>query len=252
MGCRARAKTYYSERLSLSVHPVTPVVCLVILIVWLGVGYGLDAGAWEAVMGTLGERKNKSEYCEPWGTRLLLQPANSMSNFFFVLLGVWTVQLGVTDYLNKAPTRHRIASVPLWSILIGLQECYIGFGSYLYHASMLPVLQTIDVAAIYAGQCALLGYALLRFLPPRHTHHWPHAQARWIQVAQGGMLVLVCILTVLSYEYKKEMKSSVMLPASIGALAALIALHGATLLSHCGYTVVTLLLHCYHTVFTLL
>jgi hypothetical protein len=41
------------------------------------------------------------------------------------------------------------------------------------------------------------------------------------------MLVLVCILTILSYVYKKSMKSKIMLPGSIGVLAALIALHGA-------------------------
>ena len=110
----------------------------------------------------------------------MAQPVNSLSNYTFVAFGFIILSLFFYDLeeihkTNKNNDMGNNASntfpgtlqrFPLWSLILSLAMMMIGTTSFLFHASLTPVTQTLDVAAIYQGLGLLLLSNLCRFCIP--------------------------------------------------------------------------------------
>ena len=137
------------------------------------------------------------EYCEFTDLEAYIrQPANSWSNFFFLLFGIWVFQCG---------WKHRKCSdqfFPL-DITLAITFAYLCFGSFLFHASLTLVGQHWDMAATY-GLVGTLGVCV--GLKALETQRGPNILVRWVA------LTLALLLDFFFYLFKWELNSFIALP----------------------------------------
>ena len=189
-------------------------LCIFFFLVWIIVGYTLDSGAWDDriwhldMMGNPGMKKQrvngtvrivekttenrKTSFCENKGGSLnrnsfMAEPANALSNYAFCVYGFITIACGMQDLANGTEGRsykYVLVDVPWWSFLLGISQLFMGVGSFVYHAGITRLGQTLDVAGIYIILFNLVVCMLARFI---------HDVERW-----GTKLVLVAHVILLS------------------------------------------------------
>ena len=186
----------------------------------------------------------------------MAQPVNSLSNYTFVAYGFIVLSLFWSDALEASRVassststtstttttatttipvrRNTLQSHPTWSLVLSLAMMLIGTTSFLFHASLTPVTQILDVAAIYQGLGLLLLYNFARFFQPIPLHEAvrrfllerfsskccvpnspevPCCKRRTQHLVNYFLMVIgVFICCPLLYLYKKKLQSRVMFP----------------------------------------
>ena len=241
-----RLETHLSGR---PAYPKTN-LCLTILgfVIWCLVGYLTPEEAWERKPnGVWKGYKGKSNYCEKIRHQIpriynnknlsitsttnattsstntfMAQPVNSLSNYSFVAyafivfsLFIFDVQLArksnTMNNPNNRQTTTTLQTFPMWSLVLAVAFINIGTTSFLFHASLTRVTQTLDVAAIYQGLGLLLLAYLCRFCSSTGTNskrQCSYQRQWWINTM--AMVVGVCIMCPLFYVYKSQINTTTM------------------------------------------
>lgn len=97
-------------------------------------------------------------FCEAINTNLLRQPANSLSSFAFVFVGVFVLVLKQNE--KRFPA--------IYKTIFGAAAIVIGIGSAFYHASMTFIGQFFDVFGMYLMVVFVFVYALERLFAFNH------------------------------------------------------------------------------------
>ena len=144
---------------------VTCAVCVSITFVIFAILSAVATGNWWDNNHDLGYTKSGGDYCEHVNfNRFLREPANSLSNLGFIVLGEIVAIHFFFDILEKRKEKKKIPSnnfdientstniteYPIWSLLYGLSMMWVGTSSFMFHASLRWLSQTLDVAGIYA------------------------------------------------------------------------------------------------------
>lgn len=218
----------------------TLVACALTIISLFLLSYAGQQSLWTSAFGYT-RPYTAQAYCEQFrAEQFSLQPALSLSNLMFICLGMMITSLGIADHVDrtqKAPitTLRPMTQTPIWSIVIGLSEIYIGAGSYMFHSSFRVVPHILDVAAIYCGLAALIIYNVFRLSSPlpqpvegacKLPASLPKT-AKWAQrtIFTACLLLWVLFGCGLSYTEKTKMKASLMLPALIAVIVLQLVLH---------------------------
>ncbi len=96
--------------------------------------------------------------------QMIREPQNTFSNFAYVIVGLAILLAG-----KRAASRN-----------LGLAGIFLGFGSGMYHASLLPEWRMIDILGVYA---VLYGLVLVG------------VSARYSKLSRGSMAVGLILLT---------------------------------------------------------
>ena len=221
-------------------------LCVLFFIVWVIVGYSLNSDVWNDRVwhldmlgqpGTKNRKVNgtvvrmerntdnrKTSFCENKGGTMnengfMAEPVNALSNYGFCVYGFVTVACGMQDFVDarKRPSyKYVLADVPWWSFLLGISQMILGVGSYLYHAGITRLGQTLDVAGIYIILFNLMLCMLARFF------HYVERWGRKGVVAMHAVLLVTCLISdVLFCLYKWNMNS---LNGMIGFILCLVFL----------------------------
>jgi len=263
--------------------------CSVFFFVWIIVGYSLDSGIWDDPLwhhdmlgqpGTKSRKVNgtvalverttdnrKTSFCENKGGSLnkdgfLAEPANALSNYGFCVYGFVTVACGMQDFVDakkSRPFKHVLDDVPWWSFLLGVSQMVMGIGSFLYHAGITRLGQTLDVAGIYIILFNLMMCMLARFF--HYVERWGKTCVvaihvvlvgialisnilfclyKWRMSSVLGMIGLISCLVVLVFAHRVVTRRSIYLPFVAGAIGTLglgyLAWIGDKLRWWCDYT----------------
>ena len=121
-------------------------------------------------------------FCElPRVGHLMLQPANSVSSFGYVLIGFLMVSL--------ARVRDTVSALsPLAMQTLGVTSIIVGLGSALLHATLTLWGQFFDVLGMYLIGSFFLVRALTRW------RNIPDGRATAFYIGLSGMLVLLLIM----------------------------------------------------------
>lgn len=130
-----------------------------------GVWYGFDA---EATIGTY--------FCEnTLMDRIVRQPINTFSNFFYWMAGIAIVRRGWKDQSKR--NRYNIISAnPFYSITYGTILIYTFVASTIFHSSLIHFTSRLDYSAVYSLALFPLMYFTHRFwlhsigLPSNQKH----------------------------------------------------------------------------------
>ncbi|HEX2861700.1 MAG TPA: ceramidase domain-containing protein, partial [Lacunisphaera sp.] len=146
--------------------------------------------------------------------RLIREPQNTVSNLPYALAGLAILLAG-----------RRLASFGL-----GLAGLFLGFGSGMYHASLLPEWRMIDILGVYAVLYSLLliGVATRFKQLGEHRLAWVAVVATWLAAIYTGVhrnnlrwfgvklfdstyvfiaaVALGCLLAVLAYRHAANRK----------------------------------------------
>ena len=228
-------------------------LCTLFFLVWIVVGYTLDSNAWDDriwhldMMGNPGMKKQrvngtvrivekttenrKTSFCENKGGSLnkngfMAEPANALSNYAFCVYGFITIASGMQDLANGVEGRsykYVLVDVPWWSFLLGISQLFMGVGSFVYHAGITRLGQTLDVAGIYIILFNLVVCMLARFI---------HDVQRWgtklVLVVHVILLSIAVISDVLFCLYKWNMNSLQGMIGFISCLFFLTVVHRIT------------------------
>lgn len=115
--------------------------------------------------------RNAFTFCEHVRVgEAVVQPANTWSNFAFLLVGVLCLSIGVNDFkIRKPESTNLLVGYPGFSILLGASCIYLFFGSFMYHASLAYFFQKLDITGMYAVTLALISYNIFRLFPTRYA-----------------------------------------------------------------------------------
>lgn len=141
-------------QLSLSMH-IKALVALLLLILLLSAGIWLVEGKdiWQGLV--LAADASNGQYAEQvYLDRTLRTSANSWSNLAYFLIGFYCILLARSDrkiIAVEGPTNANfIQRNPLLSTFYGFNCCILGFGSFLFHASLTRIGQQFDVGGMFA------------------------------------------------------------------------------------------------------
>ncbi len=139
--------------------------------------------------------------------------ANTWSNLFYVVVGLYAIGLGCQDRKERPQASSGyLRATPPMSFLFGAACCYLGLGSGLFHASLTRWGQQLDVAAMYSPLVVCIATSLGRWFPRmsrRQIPTWP---------VLGVLVIIACAFL---YIYKWSMRSGVVLPGLILAVTVL-------------------------------
>lgn len=182
----------------------------------------LDASLWDS--WALG-RAAEGTYCElNQMDRLIRQPSNSWSNFFYLFYGLLCIQFARNDARFKAG-ESTISQLPAVSWIYGFAFAYLCFGSFLFHASLTIQGQHWDMAATYGLTGVPVAFMFWRLFLKKLTGEY----------AAVVVVAMVLILDLLFYVFKWEMNSSIALPGLILTLVALMVIHKFMGNTHINY-----------------
>jgi hypothetical protein len=199
----------------------------------------------------------------------MAQPVNSLSNYTFVAYGFIVLSLFWSDLVAASSSycittattataatattatsnpllRNTLQSHPLWSLIMSLSMMMIGTTSFLFHASLTPISQILDVAAIYQGLGLMLLCNIARFFQPiplyeatRHSllrvspkcsvSRSPGAPCctRKMQKSVNNILMVlgVFVCCPLFYIFKKKLNSTIMFAMLVVGNLFVLAIH---------------------------
>ena len=95
-------------------------------------------------------------YCEAFTGGIIEQPVNTLSNFGFVLVGLWILWRTSRD--RRPAIRSRMGQEPVYGLLYGAIGVFIGIGSMYFHASMKEWGGWIDLLSMHLFITYLLLY----------------------------------------------------------------------------------------------
>jgi hypothetical protein len=126
-----------------------------------------------------------NQYVDPWQTwrqalgnathfcelnrfdQLIVQPSNTWSNLGYIIIGL--ILIGIAKNDHKYEHRHNVnnllAKFPGFSYLIGFSVLYMGFGSFMYHATLTYFFQKLDQTGMYFLIIGLISYTLFKIFP---------------------------------------------------------------------------------------
>ena len=135
------------------------------------------------------------------------------SNFGFIVSGAICIGFFVVDISHRKDyktTTSLYLKYPVWSLLTGISFVFLGICSFLFHASLTEVSQTLDVGGIYVAMLSLIAFQGARY--------------RMFDSKKGQyFFIFVClILDVLSLVYKHSLSSGKTLPGSVAVLSFLV------------------------------
>jgi hypothetical protein len=156
----------------------------------------------------------------------MAQPVNSLSNYTYVAYAFIVFSLFIFDVqlarksnnhpnnqnnpsLVHRPTTTTLQTFPMWSLILTIAFINIGTTSFLFHASLTRVTQTLDVAAIYQGLGLLLLAYLCRFCSSTASKRQCSYQRQWWTNTMA-MVVGVFIMCPLFYVYKSQINTTTM------------------------------------------
>ncbi len=158
---------------------------------------------------------SNGEYCERlYFDRLVRQPSNSWSNFFYTFYGLLCIRFGLND-ASKQGGLSTISQMPAVSWIYGFSFAYLCFGSFLFHASLTRTGQHWDMAATYG----LVGVPVVFML-------WRLLFAN-MSPAKGALVVAAAVLVadVLFYTFKWHLNGLMTLGSMITTLIVLMVAH---------------------------
>ncbi|HRH57032.1 MAG TPA: ceramidase domain-containing protein [Chitinophagales bacterium] len=126
-----------------------------------------------------------NQYVDPWQTwrqalgnathfcelnrfdQLIVQPSNTWSNLGYIIIGL--IFIGIAKNDHKYEHRHNVnnllAKFPGFSYLIGFSALYMGFGSFMYHATLTYFFQKLDQTGMYFLLIGFISYTLFKIFP---------------------------------------------------------------------------------------
>lgn len=171
-----------------------------------------DAQWWE---GWNLSRVADGEYCERlYFERLVRQPSNSWSNFFYLFYGLLCIRFAIHDK-QHGPSASSISGMPLVSWVYGFAFAYLCFGSFLFHASLTRTGQHWDMAATYGLMAVPIAFMLWKLF-------LPHLQGRSAAFFVTGLVV---IMDILFYVFKWHLNGLFTLGSLILTLVLFMAIH---------------------------
>jgi hypothetical protein len=115
-----------------------------------------------------------SEYCEQQNMNAVLRTqANTWSNLSYWFVGSGFIGTALSDSLAAGcPFTHAVhpPTPPMLSLLFGACCCFLGLGSFVFHASLTLTGHQLDVGGMFAVTNALLATAAFR----RHRDYCLH------------------------------------------------------------------------------
>jgi hypothetical protein len=111
---------------------------------------------------------NAFRYCERNRMdQIVRQPANTWSNFGYMLTGLFAFSMGVQDWKRggRRKSENFLVRHPEFSFLFGISCMYLFFGSFLYHASLTYTFQKMDITGLFSVIVAVLGFNLYKIFP---------------------------------------------------------------------------------------
>ena len=126
-----------------------------------------------------------NQYVDPWQTwrqalgnathfcelnrfdQLIVQPSNTWSNLGYIIVGLMFISIAKNDhkYEHRHNVNNLLAKFPGFSYLIGFSVLYMGFGSFMYHATLTFFFQKLDQTGMYFLFVAFLAYLLFKLFP---------------------------------------------------------------------------------------
>lgn len=120
---------------------------------------------WQSWRQALG---NATHFCElNRFDQLIVQPSNTWSNLGYIIVGLMFISIAKNDhkYEHRHNVNNLLAKFPGFSYLIGFSVLYMGFGSFMYHATLTYFFQKLDQTGMYFLFVAFLAYLLFKLFP---------------------------------------------------------------------------------------
>lgn len=95
--------------------------------------------------------------------KLIRQPINSFTNFWYLVNGIFFLSKGIGDYKRKKYF-NLITANPFYSIALAVISFYTFSASFFYHSSLLIVAHHLDYSAVYSITLFPLMYFLHRII----------------------------------------------------------------------------------------
>lgn len=141
---------------------------------------------------------------------LLRTKSNSLSNLFYVVVGLFSLCVGYQDQLLinssqcKPESLGYVVRTPALSYLFGLTTIHLGLSSFFFHASLTLFGRQLDVAAMYAPLMVFISMSIGRVYP------------RFCNLPSWPVLTLLTVMgEVVFFIYKWQMDSAIVLPLLI-------------------------------------
>lgn len=120
---------------------------------------------WQSWRQALG---NATHFCEMNRfDQLIVQPSNTWSNLGYIIIGLMFISIAKNDhkYEHRHNVNNLLAKFPGFSYLIGFSALYMGFGSFMYHATLTFFFQKLDQTGMYFLFVSFLAYVLFKLFP---------------------------------------------------------------------------------------
>jgi hypothetical protein len=151
----------------------------------LAIGVALGAGGWPGEPS--GCIAVNDCYCEAFTGGIVEQPVNTLSNFGFVVVGLWILWTASQD--RTAGSGSRMTTEQVYPLLYGAVGVFLGVGSMYFHASMTEWGGWIDLVSMHLFITYLLLYDVI-VLRERSTGWFLRA----FTVANGALAVLLWVM----------------------------------------------------------
>ncbi len=122
------------------------------------------------------------------------QPSNTWSNLAFLLVGLFTLTLGIQDlkYSKRKESDNFLVRYPIFSIMFGLSAIYLFIGSFFYHASLTSFFQKMDQAGMYSLVVMVITFNIYKIFPLiRINGKWKSSHAVWVAFAAGANYLIL-------------------------------------------------------------
>jgi hypothetical protein len=143
-----------------------PLVCTIAISIFIDYtfNYFLPDTIWSNF--SLAKAGLNNEFCEFHGLDLSIrQPVNAWSNMSFIFFGIVILVYGFEDQYNKFEDKiNYIKMYSSFSFVLGLSMIFLGFGSFLFHASMIDFSSRLDITGVVMSCIIVFSYSILRLL----------------------------------------------------------------------------------------
>jgi hypothetical protein len=95
--------------------------------------------------------------------KLIRQPINSFTNFWYLVNAAFFLSKGISD-TNKVKKFNLVTANPFYSITLGFISIYTFFASFFFHSSLIKIAHHLDYSAVYSISLFPLMYLSHRFI----------------------------------------------------------------------------------------